>query len=167
MHVPVTNILYHIIRSFSTDPLSSSVDSDESFHTPTSPSPTEQQAVNGHFTESSNTECVKTESIPAPNELSSQEPSSMEANIPDIASLMPYMDDFLPHLIVLGGVLKIEKYTKGVVNASGGVKDKCCDILTEWLQRTPNPTWRLLCEKLEKAKEFNGVRRDIIEANKQ
>ena len=97
----------------------------------------------------------------------SQEPSSMEANIPDIASLMPYMDHFLPHMIVLGGVLEMENYAKGVVNASGSLKNKCCDILTEWLQRTPNPTWRLFCEKLKKAPEFNRVRRDIIEANKQ
>ena len=97
----------------------------------------------------------------------SQEPSSMEANIPDIASLMPYMDRFLPHLMVLGGVLEMENYTKGVVNASGGHKNKCCDILMEWLQRTPNPTWRLLCEKLEKAPEFNRVRRDIIDAHRQ
>jgi hypothetical protein len=40
-----------IALTHTTDPLSSSVDSDESFHTPPSHSPTEEQTVNGHFTD--------------------------------------------------------------------------------------------------------------------
>ena len=93
----------------------------------------------------------------------SQEPSSVEGVIKGTSSFLPYMDKMLPHLLVLGAALEVEDYTAAVVDAPGAPKTKCIKILKEWLDSTPNPTWRMFCEKLKKVKELNRVRR-IVEA---
>ena len=93
----------------------------------------------------------------------SQESPGVEGVIKGTSSFLPYMDKMLPHLLVLGTALEVENYTAAVVDAPGAPKDKCIKILKEWLDTTPNPSWRVFCEKLERAKDLNRVRR-IIEA---
>jgi hypothetical protein len=87
----------------------------------------------------------------------------VEGVIRGTSSFLPYMDKMLPHLLVLGTALEVENYTAAVMNAPGTPEDRCIQILQKWLDFTPNPTWRVFCEKLEKAEELNRVRR-IIEA---
>ena len=87
----------------------------------------------------------------------------MEGVIKGTSSFLPYMDKMLPHLLVLGTALEVEDYTAAVVDAPGAPEDKCLKILKVWLDTTPNPTWRVFCEKLKKAEKLNRVRK-IIEA---
>ena len=91
----------------------------------------------------------------------SQERSSVEGVIRGTSSFLPYMDKMLPHLLVLGTALEVEDYTAAVMNAPGTLEDRCIQILRKWLNSTPNPTWRVFCEKLEKAGSLNGVRKNI------
>ena len=93
----------------------------------------------------------------------SQEQPSVEGVIKGTSSFLPYMDKMLSYLLVLGTALEVEEYTAAVVDAPGAPETKCIKILKRWLDSTPNPTWRVFCEKLKKAKGLNRVR-TIIQA---
>ena len=82
----------------------------------------------------------------------------MEGVITDTSDLLPYMEDLLPHLTLLGTVLGVGKYTSAVMEDAGSPQEKCIKILSHWLETTPNPTWRGFCQKLKIAKEFNNLK---------
>ena len=93
----------------------------------------------------------------------SQGLSNVERVIRSTSSFLPYMKKMLPHLMVLGTALEVEDYTAAVVDAPGAPATIYIKILKKWLDSTPKPTWRVFCEKLEKAEELSNVRKIIEE----
>ena len=88
----------------------------------------------------------------------SQESSSVADVITGPSDFLPYLEVLLPHLTLLGAVLDIGEYTSAVMQDAGSPQEKCIKILSHWLKRTPNPTWRGFCQKLVKVNSFNRLR---------
>ena len=84
------------------------------------------------------------------------ETSKIDKVITSTDVFLPFMDKMLPHLRLLGTVLGIEDFAIAVFNDSGSRKDKCLEILKEWLHRTPEPTLRLFCDQLAHREEFTS-----------
>ena len=68
-----------------------------------------------------------------------------------------------PHLTLLGTSLGIEDFATATVEGSGNTQSKCLKILKQWMNVTPNHTWKLFCKKLEKSTTFNHLRGRIAE----
>ena len=66
-----------------------------------------------------------------------------------------------PHLTLLGTVLGIEDFATATVEGSGNPQSKCLKILKQWMNVTPNHTWKLFCNELEKSTTFNDLRARI------
>ena len=78
--------------------------------------------------------------------------------INDTGDFLPYVDKMTPHLTLLGAALGIGDLATAIRNGPGSLQDKCLDILKKWLDVTPNPTWDLFCEKLERSRIFNNFK---------
>ena len=93
--------------------------------------------------------------------LGSQDKSGMETVIEAPGDFLPYTSKMLPHLRLLGTALAISKFTESVVESPGDPDSKCISILSRWLDVTPNPTWKLFCERLQVTQVFNNLRETI------
>lgn len=91
----------------------------------------------------------------------SQDKSGMETVIEAPGDFLPYTSKMLPHLRLLGTALAISKFTESVVESPGDPDSKCISILSRWLDVTPNPTWKLFCERLQVTQVFNNLRETI------
>ena len=68
-----------------------------------------------------------------------------------------------PHLALLGSALGIDDIATATVNEPGALQTKCLAILRHWLNVTPNPTWKLFCDKLEKNDALKNLRARIAQ----
>ena len=68
----------------------------------------------------------------------------------------------LDGLHLLGTVLDIGTYSAAILKESEDPSTKCLKILSEWLKRTPDPTWIAFCNKLKMHKQFNHLRSNIM-----
>ena len=71
--------------------------------------------------------------------------------------LLPYIGKLAAHLTALGSALGIEDQTEAIENGSGDANAKCLKILKHWLNVNPNPTWKMLCDKLTVYDTFEAV----------
>ena len=75
--------------------------------------------------------------------------------------LIPYVEHFEGHLILLGTVLNVSEKVTAVESGPGDSTSKCLRILQYWLQVTPDSTWNEFCSALKSNQTFNRVRSQI------
>ena len=77
--------------------------------------------------------------------------------IKSTGKLIPYIGKLVAHLTALGSALGIEDQTAAIENGPGDANGKCLKILQHWLDVNPNPTWKMLCDKLKVYDTFKAV----------
>jgi hypothetical protein len=83
-----------------------------------------------------------------------------ESVIKSASDFLPYLDEMVDKLSLLGATLGISTYAASIVDSPGNPQDKCIRILQHWISSTPEDqaTWREFCSKLEVVPVFNKLR---------
>ena len=86
---------------------------------------------------------------------------SFLGTIKSTIELLPYVEHFESHLILLGTVLNVTTQATAIEAGPGDPTSKCLKTLHHWLQVTPDPTWNEFCFTLKSSEIFNCARGQI------